>query len=53
LKLLTETDADKIFYLDPDVAVFAPLSPMLDMLDEASILLTPHQLTPEDPRPTP
>ena len=48
LHLLTQSDAEKIFYLDPDVAVFAPLTPMLEMLDEASILLTPHQLTPED-----
>lgn len=48
LQLLTQTDAEKIFYLDPDIAVFQSLSPMLDMLDDASILLTPHQLTPED-----
>ena len=47
LQLLTQSDAEKVFYLDPDIAVFAPLTPMLDMLDEASILLTPHQLTPE------
>ena len=47
LKLLLESGADHVFYLDPDIAVFGPLDPMVDMLDRASILLTPHQLTPE------
>lgn len=47
LRLLAEQGAEKIFYLDPDVAVFGSLDPMVEMLDTASILLTPHQLTPE------
>jgi hypothetical protein len=47
LQLLIETDATKIFYLDPDIAVFGSLDRMVEMLDEASILLTPHQLEPE------
>jgi hypothetical protein len=50
LRRLTETDADKIFYLDPDIAVFNSLAPMVDMLDDSSILLTPHQLAPEETR---
>jgi hypothetical protein len=48
MQLLTEwSDADKIFYLDPDIAVFSTLQPLIDILDEGSILLTPHQLEPE------
>jgi hypothetical protein len=48
MRLLTErSDAEKIVYLDPDIAVFSSLQPLLDMLDESSILLTPHQLVPE------
>ena len=42
--------AEKIFYLDPDIAVFSSLQPLVDMLDESSILLTPHQLAPEQER---
>jgi len=48
LKALTETNADYIFYLDPDTAVFDSLEPLLDVLERDSIVLTPHQLTPED-----
>lgn len=44
------TAAEKILYLDPDIAVFSTLQPLLDMLDSASILLIPHQLAPEDNR---
>lgn len=47
LKLFTETDADVIFYMDPDTAVFGPLDPLVYWLRDYSILLTPHQLTPE------
>ena len=47
LKALTDTDADYIFYLDPDTAVFSNLDPLLDILHEHSVVLTPHQLTPE------
>ncbi|WP_137222105.1 putative nucleotide-diphospho-sugar transferase [Shewanella sp. MEBiC00475] len=48
LQYLCEQDYDVVMYLDPDVAVFDSLSPLLDYLDESDILLTPHQLTPED-----
>ena len=47
-KLTQIRDVEKIFYLDPDIAVFNSLQPMLDMLDESSILLTPHQLEPDE-----
>ena len=47
---LLQTEADKVFYLDPDIAVFNSLQPLADMLEQSSILLTPHQLTPESSR---
>ncbi|QDQ27259.1 glycosyl transferase [Chitinimonas arctica] len=45
--LLNERGAEKAFYLDPDMAVFSPLTPLIDRLDQSSVLLTPHQLEPE------
>jgi hypothetical protein len=39
--------ASKVFYLDPDTAVFGSLEPLVKLLDEHSVLLTPHQLVPE------
>jgi hypothetical protein len=48
LDLLMEAQFDKIFYLDPDIAVLGSLQPLVDLLDRWSILLTPHQLAPDD-----
>jgi hypothetical protein len=45
---LCEAGADKVIYLDPDTAVFNRLDPLLEILDESSIVLTPHQLAPEE-----
>jgi hypothetical protein len=45
---LLKRGADKVFYLDPDIAVMSPLTPMVDWLDESSVLLTPHLLKPEE-----
>ena len=39
---------DAVVYLDPDIAVFNPLDPVLDALKESDIVLTPHQLIPDD-----
>ncbi|MDP2619538.1 MAG: hypothetical protein Q8P46_05105 [Hyphomicrobiales bacterium] len=47
LERLTQSGAEKIFYIDPDIAIFASLQPMVEMLDDASVLLTPHQLEPD------
>lgn len=47
LQYLCEKDFDIVIYLDPDVAVFDSLSPLIEMLEDSDILLTPHQLTPE------
>jgi len=48
LKRLFAEGADKSFYLSPDIAVFDDLAEVETRLDEASILLTPHQLEPND-----
>ena len=48
LHYLLNRGAEKVFYLDPDIAVMAPLTPMVEWLDDSSILLTPHQLEPDD-----
>lgn len=40
-----------VVYLDPDIAVFSSLDETLDRLDGGSILLTPHQIDPNDTLP--
>jgi len=45
---LMDEGADKVIYLDPDIAVFHPLTKIIDTLDSSSIILTPHQVTPND-----
>ncbi|WP_151702579.1 glycosyl transferase [Nitrincola alkalilacustris] len=39
--------ADKVFYFDPDMAVFSRLDELSGLLDHHSTLLTPHQTEPE------
>jgi glycosyltransferase involved in cell wall biosynthesis len=46
--LLDRYELDKIIYLDPDIKVYASLKPLLDMLDEYSMVLTPHLTDPLD-----
>jgi aldehyde oxidoreductase len=38
---------DKLIYLDPDIAVFNSMEPLLNILDEYPVVLTPHQILPE------
>src|ERR1039457_2397753 len=45
-KLLSE-GAEKVIYFDPDIAVFNNLHYLDELLDNHSIILTPHQLEPE------
>jgi hypothetical protein len=40
--------ADKVIYLDPDIAVFSSLHGVVQRLDTHSIILTPHQVSPND-----
>lgn len=42
--------ADKVIYLDPDIALFRDISPIPDLLDRHAIVLTPHLLAPEPTR---
>jgi hypothetical protein len=44
--LFDQRDSERVIYLDPDIKVFAPLSDLDRALDEASVVLTPHALTP-------
>lgn len=47
LELLLNSGADKVIYIDPDIALFNPLIHVLDALRCNDIVLTPHQLEPE------
>lgn len=40
--------AEKVVYLDPDIAVFGNLDEISRLLEKHDILLTPHQLSPDD-----
>jgi hypothetical protein len=44
--ILDQADCDKLMYFDPDIAVFNALTPVVDLLDSHSIILTPHQTAP-------
>ena len=45
--ILNQPGCEKLFYFDPDIAVFNPMDEVLDLLDNHSIVLTPHQIDPE------
>lgn len=46
-KLLAQPGCKKVIYLDPDTVVFSRLDDIVEALDSANILLTPHQTIPE------
>jgi hypothetical protein len=46
LRHLLNQGAEKVVYLDPDIAVFSDLAGIIDKLDQYSVILTPHQVTP-------
>ena len=46
LNRLLDLGFEAVIYLDPDTALFAPLTPVLSALDSSSIVLTPHQSVP-------
>lgn len=48
LEIIHRYHATKVVYLDPDIAVFSSLQELDQLLDDYSMLFTPHQLKPED-----
>ena len=50
LRHLLALGFDKIVYLDPDIGVFHSLAMIERRLDRGSIVLTPHQIEPNDDR---
>lgn len=42
-----DAGASKVVYLDPDIAVFDSLSPVIGLLDRYDVVLTPHQVEPD------
>jgi len=45
--IFNDSNPDKVFYFDPDTAVFNSMEPVCKLLDSYSIVLTPHQVDPE------
>ena len=45
-----QSGAEAVIYLDPDTALLESLSPLVDLLAEHDILLTPHLIDPNDDR---
>ncbi|MBL4806154.1 MAG: hypothetical protein JKY31_02575 [Rhodobacteraceae bacterium] len=48
LHILSDPTCDKLVYFDPDIAVFNSMGDVIDHLDHYSIVLTPHQIDPDD-----
>lgn len=46
-RILQRDDCSAAIYLDPDIALFAPLDSVVTALGDGSVVLTPHQLVPE------
>lgn len=47
LEIIRRFAAEKVFYFDPDIVIFSGLDRLIAELDQHSVLLTPHQLEPE------
>jgi hypothetical protein len=47
---LLDAGADRVIYLDPDIAVLESLGGIETLLSDASIVLTPHQVEPDEDR---
>ncbi|GJD76676.1 hypothetical protein [Methylobacterium goesingense] len=47
LEFIFKNGADQVFYIDPDIALFNNLDPVVDLLKSNSIILTPHLVSPE------
>lgn len=45
--LLARSDCEKLFYFDPDIALINDMKEVETLLEDFSIVLTPHQVDPE------
>lgn len=45
--ILADPDCKKLFYFDPDIAIFNPMTAVENLLNDFSIVLTPHQVDPD------
>lgn len=45
---LLDSGARKVLYIDPDIALFNDLNEIVCLLDRHDIILTPHQIDPDD-----
>ena len=50
--IMDQDGAAKVFYFDPDIALFNDMKPVEDLLETAAIVLTPHQVDPDNRRDT-
>lgn len=50
LQRILASGADRVLYIDPDIALFAPLIHVEKLLESRAVVLTPHLLTPERTR---
>ncbi len=47
LCMILDEGPDKVVYLDPDIALFRDISPVIEALETSAVVLTPHLLKPE------
>jgi hypothetical protein len=47
-RIMDQPGAEKVFYFDPDIALFNDMMEVEQLLDDEAIVLTPHQLDPDD-----
>ncbi len=47
LEIMKRYQAEKVFYFDPDIVVLSSIDCLSSKLDNASIVVTPHQTVPE------
>lgn len=47
MHILDQPDCTELVYFDPDIGVFNPMTPVIDLLADHSVVLTPHQVDPE------
>jgi hypothetical protein len=46
--IMDQEGAEKVFYFDPDIALFNDMAAVEHLLETEAIVLTPHQLDPDD-----